>query len=152
MGSRSPLGLSLEGPERLELALIIDDPFDRGGTQRADQLILQIGDTHEEPERFHVGAGEMGAHARPVEATLEVSLLAGVTQTGHPDVEALRSEPTQETSDVLRSAHRHHGDALRAEVSTVSRCQGFDRQSVADPFDEHHGARGGRLRGRTAEP
>jgi hypothetical protein len=36
-------GLLLEDAERSELALRVDDPFHRGGTERADQLVLQVG-------------------------------------------------------------------------------------------------------------
>ncbi len=51
-----PRRLLLQGAERTEFTLSVDDPFHRGDTERADQLILQVGDAHVEAESLHVGA------------------------------------------------------------------------------------------------
>ena len=84
--------LLLEGAERSELTLRVDDLLHRGGTEGADQLVLQVGDAHVEAERFHVGAGQVGAEAGPLEPAPEVALLGGVAQPRQPDVEPRRTE------------------------------------------------------------
>src|ERR1700733_12370381 len=45
-----PGGLLAEGAQRPTLALVLDDPLDPGGAERADQLVLEVGDTYEEPD------------------------------------------------------------------------------------------------------
>jgi hypothetical protein len=59
----SPGRLPLERAERSKLALGLDDPFHAGGAQAADQLVLEVGDAHVEPEGFHLGATEAGTQA-----------------------------------------------------------------------------------------
>jgi hypothetical protein len=80
-----PGRLLLQGAERSKLALGLDDLFHTGGTQAADQLVLQVGDAHVEPECFQVGAthwhhgdtfgGEIATTARS--ERLERDLVAG---------------------------------------------------------------------------
>ena len=81
----SPRRLLLEGAERSKLALGLDDLFHTGGTQAADQLVLQVGDAHVEPEGFQLGAAQVGAEAGPLETAPEVALLTGVTQARQPE-------------------------------------------------------------------
>src|ERR1039457_4555404 len=57
LGAPSLLGwLPLEDAEGPGIAVSLDDFLDRGGAQRADQLVLQIGGTHVETECLHPGA------------------------------------------------------------------------------------------------
>ena len=63
-----------------KLTLSVDDLFHGGGTEGADQLVLQVCDAHVEAQRFHVGASEVGAEAGPLETAPEVALLSGVTE------------------------------------------------------------------------
>ena len=84
----SPRGLLLEGAERCELTLSVDDPFDGGGAEAADQLVLEVCLAHVEAESLHVGASEVGAEPGPLERAMEVALLPGVAETRQLDVEA----------------------------------------------------------------
>src|SRR5436190_11729371 len=59
-GSSLPGRLLLEGAERSEVTLGVDDLFHRGGTEGADELVLEVCDAHVETQRFHVAAGEVG--------------------------------------------------------------------------------------------
>ena len=59
IGPSLPRRLLLEGAERSKLSLSVSDPFHRGGTKSADQLVLQVCDTHLETESFHIGASEV---------------------------------------------------------------------------------------------
>jgi hypothetical protein len=130
-------GLLLERAERSELTLGVDDPFHSGGAQAADQFVLQVGDTDVEPECFHAGATEVRAEAGPLETAPEVALLLDVTQAGQSDVQPSRTEQLQEASDVPGTAHRHDGNALSVKVSTTALSDRFERDLVADPFNEH---------------
>ena len=88
----SPRRLPLEGAERSKLTLGVEDLFHGGGTERADQLILQVCDAHVETERFHIGATEVGAEAGTLETAPEVNFLCGVTEARQSDIEPLRTK------------------------------------------------------------
>src|SRR5207244_4298553 len=120
--------LLLEGAERSKLTLRVDDLFDGGGTEGADQLVFQVCDAHVEPESFHIGTSEVGAEAGPLETALEVTLLCGVTEARQSDVKALRAEPFQEASDVRRPSHWNNRSALSLKVPTTARSQRFERE------------------------
>src|SRR5437867_1792079 len=136
-GPPEPRGLLLEGAERSELTLRLDEPFHGPGTEGADELVLQVHDAHEETKSFHVVPSQVGTVPRPLEAAPEVAFLGGVAQAGQPEVEPLRAEPIQEAADVLRSTHRHDGDAFAVEGPTPPLCQRLERALVADPLDEN---------------
>jgi hypothetical protein len=139
----SPRRLLLEGAERSEISLSVDDLFDGGGTEGADQLVLQVGDAHVETESLHIGASEVGAEAGPLETALEVALLCGVTEACQSDVQSPRAEQVQEASDGLCTTDWHHRNALSVEIPTTAFSQRFERDLVADPFDKHDGMRRG---------
>ena len=111
-----PRRLLLEGAERSKLTLGLENLFHRGGTERADQLILQVCDTHVETERFHIGTTEVGAEAGPLEPAADVALLPGVTQPGQGEVQPAGAEQPQVAPDAPGTAHRHDGDALGGKV------------------------------------
>src|SRR5215475_7895258 len=114
LGRPSPLRrLLLKGAERPELALSVDDVFDGGGTEGADQFVLQVCDTHVETTRFHASASEVGAEPGTLETAPEVTLLPRVAQARQPDVQPLRTEQLQEASDAPRTSNWHDGNALR---------------------------------------
>ena len=119
------------------LALSLDDLFHRGGAESADQLVLQVRVAHVEAEQLQVGAGEVGAEARPLETAPELALLGGVAQACQPEVEPGGAVPLQEAPDRLRAADRHDGDALGVEIPAAALGQRLERGLVADPFDEH---------------
>src|SRR5215204_3407061 len=91
-GPSLPRRLPLEGAERSKLTLGVEDLFHTGGTERPDQLILQVCDAHVETERFHIGASEVGAEAGPLETAPEVTFLSGVTEARQSDIEPLRTK------------------------------------------------------------
>jgi hypothetical protein len=132
-----PRRLLLEGAEGSKVALGVNDLFHGGGTESADQLVLQVCDTHVETQPFHVSASEVGAEAGPLETAPEVTLLSCVTEARQPDVEPPRSEQIQETSDCLRTPDRDDRNALGVEIPTTALSQRFERDLVADPFNEH---------------
>ncbi len=108
------------------------------GTERADQLVLQVRDTDVEAEGFQIGASEVRTEARLLETAPEVALLSGVTEARQSEVESLlTAEHVQEPPDALRTSDRHHVDALGVKVPTAARSERFDRDAVARPFDEH---------------
>ena len=51
-GCLAVLRHGLESPERVELGLGLEHPLDGRGSQRPDQLVLEIGDAGEEAEGF----------------------------------------------------------------------------------------------------
>ena len=137
IGPSSPCRLLLKGAERFKVTLSVDDLFHGGGTEGADQLVLQVCGAHVETECFHIGASEVGAEAGPLETALEDALLCGVTEARQSDVKPLRAEQIQEASYSLRTPDRHDGSALSVEIPTMARSERFERELVADPFDKH---------------
>ena len=119
----------------------LDDLLDRGDTESANQLLLEIGDAHVETEPFHVAAREVGAEPGALETAAEVAFLFCVAETGQLHVESLRAESMQEPPDRLRASDRHDGDALGVEVAAAALGERFDRALVAEAFDEHDGTR-----------
>ena len=140
-GPSLPRSLLLEGAERPKLTLSVDDLFHGGGTERADQLVLQVCVARVETQPFHFDAGEVGAEAGPLETTPEVALLSGVIEARQPDVEPLRAESIQKRSDGLCTPNWHNGDALCFETATTALSERFERDLVADPFNEHNRTR-----------
>jgi hypothetical protein len=124
-------GLLLEGAERPELSLRRYHLLHRGDAQRTDQLVLEVGDADEE-----AGPGEVRTQASPLQAAPEIALLRRVAQAGHRDVEPVRAEPVEETSDVRGTAHRHHGDAFGGQVVAATDGQRVHRSGVAQPLDK----------------
>jgi hypothetical protein len=137
-----PRRLLLKRAKRSKVSMGVDDLFDGGGTKSADQLVFQVFDAYVETEPFHFGVRKVGAEAGSLETAPELALLSGVAKAGQSDVEPVRAEPFQETADGLRAAHRNNGDPLGVEISTETLGQRFDRDLIADPFDEHDRARG----------
>jgi hypothetical protein len=132
-----PGRLLLEGAERSKLALSVDDLFHTGGAKAADQLVLQIGDAHIEPECFHVGPTEVGTEAGPLQTAPEVALLTGVTQARQSHVPAPRTEQLQEAPDVPGAAHWHNGNALSGKIPTTALSHRLERDLVAAPLNQH---------------
>ena len=137
IGPSTPLRLALEGPEGLQLALSLDDPLNGVGAEGADQLVLQIFDAHEEPERFHLGAREVGAQAGSLEAAAEVSFLRRVTQARQPDVDSRGTVMFKESSDVLRAPDRDDGHALGSELTTSALGKRLERTPVTGSLDQN---------------
>lgn len=89
MGSDKAMKLLLVGPssmkrfvlhfaKRRKLALILDDPFNAGGAEAPNQLVLEVGDAHIEAERFQSNSIEIASEASLLETSPEVTLLGQV--------------------------------------------------------------------------
>ena len=50
----------------------------------------------------------------------------------------MRAESIQEAPDVCRTSHGHNGDALPIEIQAAARGQRFERQLIADPFNQYN--------------
>jgi hypothetical protein len=133
----SPRGLFLQGAKRSELALRVDDLFHRGGTEGANQLVLQVCGADEKAQPLHAGASQPGAEAGSLETAPEVSVLSGVAETRQPDVQPPRTEPVEELPDGLCAPDRHNRDALSLEVATTALSQSLQRALVAEPLNKH---------------
>ena len=141
-GASLPRRLLLEGAERSKVTVSVDDLFDDGSAERANQLVLQIFDANVEPQSFHVGAIEVGPESGALETTLELALLLDIAEAGKPNIEPLGPIEIQEAPNGLRTADRHDGNALVDEVTTAALGERFERELVADPLDEHDRTRG----------
>src|SRR5215211_544443 len=125
--------------QRPELALGGDDAFHGGGAEAADQLVLQVGDAHVEPDRLQPGPAVADPEAGPLQPEPDLALLTGVTEAGQLEPEPAGTVPLQVAADAPGPAHGDHADALGGEVAAPALGDGLERDLVADPFDEHHG-------------
>ncbi len=71
-------------------------------TERADQLVFQVGYAHEEPELFGMAAAQARTKPGPFQAAAESMLLPLVAQARQPDAEPPRAEQLEEMPDVGR--------------------------------------------------
>jgi hypothetical protein len=131
-----PRRLLLEGPEGPKIALSIDDLLHYGGTESADQLVLQVFDADVETEPFHLDASEVGAEAGALEAAPEVALLPGVTKTRQSDAEPPRPEVIQEAPDGLGTPNWDDRNPLCVEIPTTALGKRLERYLVTASFNE----------------
>src|ERR1700737_1194356 len=103
-------GLPGERAERPELTLNFDQLLDPGDAERADQLIFQVGEAHEETEPGQARPVETRTGPRtkpgPFQAAPEIALLPLVAQARQPDAEPPRTEQVKKVPDVGRAATR----------------------------------------------
>jgi hypothetical protein len=135
----TPRGLLLEGAERSEVALGVDDGFDRGGAETADQLVLQIRHADVEAETFHLGPREARAEARTFKSAPEDGLFACIAQSGDREAGALSSEVREELSDAVGTADGEDPHALGSKVRAAARRQRLEGDLVAHSFDGDDG-------------
>jgi catechol 2,3-dioxygenase len=123
------------------LTLSFDDLLRGGGAEGADELVLEVCLAHIEAKSFHVGASEVCAEAGPLERAPDDLLLGCVAEARKPDVEPLRAETVERVRDCLRTPDGNDGRALGLEISAAALGERFERELVADPFDDHDRAR-----------
>ena len=138
-----PRRLLLEGAERSKLTLGVDQLLHGCGAERADQLVLQVGDADVEAEPFHIGASELAAEADSLKSALEVPLLRDVTEAGQPDVEPLWAEPVDEASNRARLPSARSQCLPRPGLDRAALGQRFEGAPVTVPLDEDNGMGGG---------
>ena len=135
----SPRRLLLEGAEGSEVALRLEDGFDGGGTETADQLVFEIRDADVEAETLHLGPREARAEARTFEGAPEDGLFACIAEAGDGEAGALRAEVGQKLPDAVGASDRDNPDALGSKVRAAPRRQRFEGDLVAQPFDGDDG-------------
>ena len=113
-----------------------EDLLDRGGTECADQLVLEIGLAHPEAEPFHVGTVEVEPEAGAFERAPDLALFSEVAEAGQREVGTTRPIKIQESANRVRAPDRLHGNALGPEGAATSHGKRLHRDLVADTFDE----------------
>ncbi len=136
-GPLHPRRLLLQRAKRPKITLRGDDLEDRGRSESADQLVLEVLVADEEAEPFQIRAREVGAEPGALETAFELALLAGVAEPGQPKPGPARTEPLQEPPDRLGSADRYDRDGLRLEVPAAALGERFECDAVAGPLHEH---------------
>ncbi len=134
---RLPLGrLPLQDPPGHQLALLLDHRFHGGGTERADQLVLEVGLAGEEPQLLEASPVRDGAASTPLETSAEVALLGGVVQPGEAWLPPGRVQVLEEATHVGRPGEVHDLDHLLVEVPPQAGGEGQQRDPVAVSLDE----------------
>src|SRR5213595_1752398 len=71
----APLGLPLQAAARAEISLRVNERFNPGGADRADQLVLQVLDADVETQSLHVGSRPGRTHTGAGQTALDDVLL-----------------------------------------------------------------------------
>jgi hypothetical protein len=147
-GAASPCGHLLELSKAMQIVVRADDPLHARHTERADQLLLQIRVADEEPEAFHVRAGEAGAEAEagPLQRPAEDRFLARIAETCEP--RPIFPELLEERSDPMSPSETLDADSQGSEVDGAALGQRFHCHLVALAFDHHDRGHDGLLRRR----
>ncbi len=135
----TPRGLLLEGAEGSEVALRLEDGFDGGVTETADQLVFEISDADVEAETLHLGPREARAEARSFEGAPEDGLFACIAQSGDRYAGALSADVGQEPSDAVGASDRKNPHAFGSKVRAAARRQRLEGNLVAHSFDGDDG-------------
>ena len=130
--------LFLEGPERPQLALRLDELLDRVHSEGPDQLVFEIGVAGEEAQRFQVGMVAGCVVARLGQTPSDIGGLGDVVEPGEGGVRASGTEPAEEVADVRRPSHRDDVDSAGDEVVTPPRRECLDRRLVAGSLHEEY--------------
>ncbi len=165
-----------QGAEGAQVTAGLDDPLDDLGPERADQLVLQVGQTGVEAEGLQLRLLAAVPRVARVAVALAVeqpdpdqpasheALLGLVVEPGHPHVAAgaakpfetkpFKTEPLKNVPDIGDPAHGEDLDPLRREVHAAPRGQHLERRPVAHSLDEHDRASVPDLQdfGHTADP
>ena len=139
-GAIAPRRHLLERPKPVEIVVGPKDLLDPRRTERAYQLLFQIGDAHEEAEPLHVRARELGAETGALQCPSEDRLLAGIAKTREPRAIPACTEVLEELPDAMCASEAFDANARWREVDAAPLGKRFDRDLVTLPFDDHHGA------------
>lgn len=136
-GAIAPRRHLLKRPKPVEIVVSPKDLLDPRRTERAYQLLLQIGDADEEAEPLHVRARELGAQTGALECPAEDPLLAGVAETREPRAVLACTDLLEERPDAMRASEARDPNARGFKVDAAPLGQRFDCDLVTLPFDHH---------------
>ncbi len=91
-------------------------------------------------QRRHLYADYVAALERRSETLEGLSGYLEVFRHGmppHGGFAISRAEPLEVTTDVLRTTHRHHGNALGLEIAAAPLGERLHGVTIAEPFDQH---------------
>jgi hypothetical protein len=142
-GAIAPRRHLLKRPKSVEIVVDPKDLLDPRRTERADQLLLQIGDAHEEAEPLHVRTPEPGAEAGALECPSEDRFLAGIAKARKARAVAACTELLEELPDAMCASEALDANARGCKVDAAPLCERFDCDLVTLPLDDHYGAQFG---------
>src|SRR5215211_1007320 len=130
----------LERPKPMEIVVVPKDLLDPRRTERADQLLLQIGDAHEEAEPLHVRPPEPVAEAGALECPSEDRFLAGIAKAREARAVAACTELLEELPDAMCASEALDANARGCKVDAAPLGERLDCHLVTLPFDDQHDA------------
>jgi hypothetical protein len=139
-GAIAPRRHLLQRPKTVQIVVGPKDLLDPRRTERADQLLLQVGDAHEEAEPLHVRTREPGAEAGALEGSTKHVLLTGIAEPCEPQAIPAGAELLEELPDAMCASEALDPNARGCKVDTAPLGEGLDCHLVTLPFDDHHGA------------
>lgn len=128
----------------------LEQRLDRGLPSGPDQFLLQVVDTDEEPEPFHLLSTARRPKTGGFHAVLEEAFLADIAQSADRYGGIGPAEPPEEAGRCLGAADGDDRDPLDREITPVALGERLERDLVADPLDQHDrasGFRSGECRG-----
>jgi len=134
----------LEAPEQDELVLCREHTLYGLGSERPDQLVLEIGDAREETERFQglVGGDRNG---RVGESAADVPLVGDVIHATEFCTRVCAYELRKHPREVRYAISRPDLDVMQAEIAADAVGQRVNSACIAVALDEHQGIDGCRV-------
>lgn len=132
----APGGLTLKRPEGSTVATSFDHALDGVRTDGTDQFILQVGNAHEEPQRLQRCRCRNRAEPGTSQTAADHVELSRVIQPCQAAPASCGSVLLKVHPDLGGTAHLNHRDPVRSEVIAAPLGKGFDRDTIAEPFDQ----------------
>ena len=130
-------GAAVAGSGTTEISLGVEYRLDPCGAVGPDQLVFQVIDADVKAQALKVSARLRRRDARTGDRSPEDGFLADVAEAGKDQVRAARTEPGQVPGDGVGSADRQDHDAFSRDIHAMAGGESFERDLVADAFDEH---------------
>jgi hypothetical protein len=144
-GAAAPGGHLLEPLKSASIAVGVDDFFDGGCTECANQLILQVGNAYVKAEPLHIHTSEVRAKTGALERPTKHRLLTFIAQTREPQASRPWAELVEEASDPVRASEPNNPGSRSGKVDAASLSQRFERGLITHALDNHDHADAGQI-------
>lgn len=136
-GPPSPGRHLLKRAEAVQVVVGPKDLHDSRGSERTDELLLQVGIADVEAELFHLGTREVAPEPGALESPSEDRLLTGVAETSEPRGPG-GSQLLEKAPDSMRTSQALDAHSTGRKVDAAPLGQRLERDLVALAFHDQN--------------